>query len=266
MTSKVRVFYKVFLYFVISLNLLLGFIGRSNAATKNLTIFAEPNLIPALTELARIYSSETSSVISAEYGSSSDMVYRIEDGEGSDIFISSHRNWQDELKMKGLIDIYNVNHFADDYLVIVTSTENKKLPRELLGKEVSFEEALKVLNDKRQDLIVDHSATSLGLHSKSAVNLRKFNKIRVFKKLPEDISTAEDIISKNPNIFSLMLNSEVHDNDSFRIIAKTKRIAVFYQALVIAGENMENARQFSNFLMSKKAQEILQKNGFTIGY
>ena len=63
-----------------------------------------------------------------------------------------------------------------------------------------------------------------------------------------------------------MLYSEVYDNDQFLIIAKTQRIAVFYQALVIAGENMENARQFSNFLKSDRSQTILQKNGFVASY
>lgn len=266
MTGKVRIIHKAVLCFVISLKLSLGFAGVSQAATKNLTIFAEPNLIPALTEISRLYSGNTSSIISVEYGSSVDMLYRIEDGESSDIFISSHRNWQDELKMKGLIDIYNINHFADDQLVIATSAKNKKLPGEFLADAVTFDLALSVLNKNRLDLIIDHAATSLGLHSKSAVDLQKYNRIRVFEKLPEDISTAEDIINKNPNIYSLMLNSQVHNNKNFKVIAKTKRIAVFYQTLVIAGENMENARQFSNFLMSKKAKNILKNNGFAVDF
>lgn len=266
MTGKVKITFKALLYIFISLKLLLGFAGSSLAAAKNLTIFAEPNMIPALTEISRIYSGKNYAIISTEYGSSADMVYRIEDGESSDLFISSHKQWQDELKLKGLIDIYNINHFADDYLVIVTSKNNRKLPKEFLDGEIPFDKALSLLNEKRLDLIIDNAATSLGLHSKNIVSSQKFPSIRIFKKLPEDISTAQDIINKNPNIYSLMLNSQIHGNEDFRIIAKTLRIAVFYQALVIAGENMESARQFSNFLKSKKAQQIFQKHGFAAQY
>lgn len=267
MNGKVRAMYRTILCFtLVSLSFVSFFASHCVAATRTLTLFAEPNLAPALTEISRLYSTATSSTISVEYGNSEDMVRRIEDGESSDIFISSHKNWQDELKLKGLIDIYNINHFADDNLVIATSAKNSKLPKEFAQSKTSFIQALTTLDKNRLNLVVDNNTTSLGLHSNNAIDSKKFHKMKIFKKLPEDVSTAEDIITKNPNTYSLMLSSEVYDNDSFLIIAKDQRIAVFYQALVIAGENMENARQFSNFLKSKKSQKILQKYGFVTSY
>ncbi len=239
------------------------FISRaSNAYTpKTITIFAEPNLSSALTEISRLYSTENKSMISVEFGSAPDMIDRIEDGEASDLFISAHKAWIDNLKQKGLVDIYNINHIIDDTLALITSAENKSLPKKLSTKKLSFDEALAILNDNKLDLLIDHNSSSLGQHSRYLVDNKKFNAIRIHKKLPEDRSSATNLISKNPNIFSVMLGSQV-SNDKFKVISRLENRKIYYQALVIAGNNMKNAREFSNFLKSDKAQKIFIRNGF----
>ena len=234
--------------------------------TKSLTIFAEPNLASALTEISRLYSKESAVVVSIELGSASDMINRIEEGEDSDLFISAHKTWIDDLKQKGLVDIYNINHITDDTLVLVTSTNNKKIPKTLKVKGLKFNEALSILNKNRFDLVVDHSSSSLGQHSDHLVDDKKFRSIRLYKKLPEDRSSAADLIRKNPNIYSVMLGSQINGNDNFQAISTLKNREIFYEALVVAGDSMENAREFSNFLKNDRSQKIFRKNGFVGEY
>jgi ABC-type molybdate transport system substrate-binding protein len=46
------------------------------------------------------------------------------------------------------------------------------------------------------------------------------------------------------------------------ILATKKNLNIFYQALVIAGDNMEVAREFLKFLKSAEAKKILEQSGF----
>ncbi len=255
--KKIAVFEFLVILFVAS---------NSYSKSSTLTIFAEPNLSSALTEIARLYSKQNSNLISIEFGSASEMINRIEDGEPSDLFISAHKVWIDDLKQKGLIDIYNVTHITDDTLVLVTSTENKRVPVELRQKGLKFADALEILNKNRSDLLIDHKSSSLGQHSDYLVDNNKFRSIRLFRKVPEDRSSTTSLIMENPNIYSIMLGSQINNVDKFQVISTLKNRKIFYQSLVIAGDNMKNAREFSNFLTSQQAQEVFRRNGFVGDY
>ena len=52
-----------------------------------------------------------------------------------------------------------------------------------------------------------------------------------------------------------MLRDNVHISDC---------LDIFYQALVIAGNNMEVAREFLKFLKTPQSKEILKENGFIV--
>ena len=231
---------------------------------KTLTIFAEPNLAYALTEIVKNYSKESATIVSVQFGPASDMISRIEDGEASDLFLSAHKTWIDNLKQKGLIDIYNINHITDDTLTLVTSAENVSVPQALDVKDLDFYEALAILNKNRLDLFVDNDFSSLGQHSKYLIDYKKFNSIRLFKKLPEDKTPVLEVILKNNRIYGIVLGSQI--SDRLKVISRLENRKIFYQALVVAGDNMDNAREFSNFLKSKQSQKIFRKNGFVGNY
>lgn len=231
---------------------------------KTLTIFAEPNLSYALTEIAKTYSKESATIVSVQFGSASDLIDRIEDGEASDLFLSAHKTWIDNLKQKGLVDIYNINHVTDDTLTLITSADNISMPQALDTKNLDFYEALAILNKNRLDLLVDNNLSSLGQHSTYLIDYKKFNSIRLFRKLPEDQTPVLDVISKNNRIYGVVLGSQV--SNRFKVISRLENRKIFYQALVVAGDNMDNAREFSNFLKSKKSQKIFRKNGFVGNY
>jgi len=117
---KLRVIIKLVLIFIFTLNC-------KNALAlqiKNLTVLAEPNMVPSLTKLSRIYSQKNGVTISVNFSSSTDLISEIESGEPADVFISAHKFWIENLKQKGLVDIYNISHIADDSLVLVTSDRN----------------------------------------------------------------------------------------------------------------------------------------------
>jgi len=234
------------------------------AQIKNLTILAEPNMVTALTKIARIYSQKNSAIVSISFASSSDLINDIDSGEPADIFISAHRDWIANLKQKGLVDIYNIIHVASDGLVLVTSKNNAKVPTALLEHKLSLENALKILDQNHLNLIVDNEGSSLGQYSQDLLALLQLSNIKVFEKLHEDKMSVFSLIEENPDNYTITLTSQAQDRDSLKVLSEMQNHNIFYQALVIAGDNMEAAREFSRFLRTPQARIIFKQSGFLV--
>ena len=125
--------------------------------SRNLTIFAEPNMSLALVKIVRLHSQAANIAITANFDSAKELIADIESGESVDVFISAHQGAIETVKQKGLADIHNIGY-----------------------------------------------------------------------------------------------------------VARLKNNEVFYQALVIAGDNMETAREFVKFLKSDVAKAIFQDSGFEV--
>lgn len=231
---------------------------------KNLTVLAEPNMVGALTKISRIYSQKNGIIISVSFAPSGELISDIEAGEPSDVFISAHHFWIDNLKQKGLVDIYNIGHIANDSLVLVTSKDNKNMPEELLVKNLNLVKALEILNQNNAILIVDHDGSSLGQYSEYLLKNMDLKSIQIFKKLYEDRTSIANLLNNNHNSYTILLASQIKNHDEFMILSDIKSQHIFYQALVIAGDNMDTAREFLRFLKSKQAKDIFEENGFMI--
>lgn len=257
---KLRVIIKLVLIFIFTLNC-------KNALAlqiKNLTVLAEPNMVSSLTKLSRIYSQKNRVTISVNFSSSTDLISEIESGEPADVFISAHKFWIENLKQKGLVDIYNISHIADDSLVLVTSDRNSKIPYEFLNQSPDLVSALSILDSYGSEIVIDHDGTSLGQYSQQLVTDLNLKQIKIFNRLQEDKNSVLNIINTNPQSYTILLSSEVKDKKNIKILSSFKNSQIFYQALVIAGDNMENAREFVKFLKTKEAISVFYNSGFII--
>lgn len=239
---------------------------NSLAATnsRNLTIFAEPNMVLVMTKIAQIYSKKANVIIAINFNPPSDSVDNIDLGEPADLFISAHPEWITTLTQKGLADVYNSGYVASDKLVLVTSTSNKNVPKELLNGEISFEESMQILNKNKATLILDYEGNSSGKFSNDVINKSNLLQLKLFKKLAEDRSPILNILRAHQNNYALLLASQVKEDVSFKILATTNAQNIYYQALVIAGDHMKIAREFLNFLKGSEASAIFEKHGFNV--
>lgn len=66
--------------------------------------------------------------VSSNFGDSAIQAKKIEDGESADIFITSHAELIEQLKTKGLVDVYSIGAIAAQgpttYSVVVVAGEN----------------------------------------------------------------------------------------------------------------------------------------------
>lgn len=226
--------------------LILLFCNFSQASeSKNLTIFAESNLSVPLVKIIREYSKEKNAIISINLQSSFDLIERIDEGEPADIFISSHDDWVNILKQKGLIDIYSISNIATDNLVLISSnqkfiTENHNIK--------NIKNIFQRISNLQYGLITESKYKSLGKYSDKIIKKYNIKPHIVFRKLNEDKKSIIDFVAENENLFALVLESSILPNDNVQIITKIPDIEINYQASAIAGDNMELARDFIKYL------------------
>jgi molybdate transport system substrate-binding protein len=230
--------------------------------SRNLTIFAEPNIAIPLTKIARHYSRAANVIVSLNFSSANSLMNNIDSGEPADIFISAHSSWIEMLHQKGVVDIYNVAYIAQDELVLVAQKDNADLPVELSNKNLSTEEILNILDTNKATVILDEEGSSSGLFGKNILAQLHLENIKIFSRLAEDKTSLLTAIKSDKKNYSILLNSQIYGRNDFQILAKKTDEKIFYQALVIAGDNMEVAREFLKFLKSAQAKEYFKSYGF----
>lgn len=252
---------KIFLsgFFILFFSLQNSFASSS----RNLTIFAEPNMVVALTKISRLYSQKSNVIVSVNFGYSSDLIHEVDSGEPADVFISAHSGWIETLRQKGLVDVYNIGYIAIDKLALVTSKSNPTLQAELVTGKISIEEILKILDQNKSTLILDSEGNSSGKFSNELVRSLALENLQLFNKLSEDKSPILNIVKSNSDQYALLLKSQVKNDRNLQILATKEDENIFYQALVIAGDNMEVAREFLKFLKTEAAKTIFKESGFT---
>ncbi len=253
------------------LNFLIFCIFFSSISTKsfgsqsrNLTVFSEPNMAMALSKIARQFSQKNNVIVSINFSSSFDLINEIDLGAPANVFISAHPQIIENLRQKGVVDVYNVAYIANDELVLSTSKTNNHFPIKLLKKNINLEDSLKILDENKLSLIVDHEGVSSGIYSKKIIQNLSLGNLKIFNKLPEDQSSLIRDIENNKDTYGLLFRSQLQNNNNLRILATQKDKNIFYQAFVIAGDRMDVAREFLNFLKTSNSKDILRNSGFIV--
>jgi molybdenum ABC transporter molybdate-binding protein len=245
------------------INLLLPInLVSAKTSSRNLTIFAEPNLFQALTKISRAYSKKNNVVVSINFNSSEKLIDYIEEGGVIDLFICANEEQIKAIKQRGLADVYNSVNIAFDKLVLVTSNQDSQLLLQLKN-QMPIAQAIKILDKDKIHSIIDDEETLLDTQSLKLINETANLDLELSKKLDEEAKTLNnpDLASK---YYAISLASQAQNKKDITIVTTFDKADIIYQALIIAGDNMEVAREFVQFLKSKEAKLILVESGFIV--
>ena len=227
--------------------------------TRNINVYADPNLSSAIIKIARDFSQKNNATITVNLDSSIDFLNNLDEESGFDVFISANSSVIDTLKQRGLVDVYNIFYVTSDKLVLVCK-KDAMIPINMKQKNISLIDALKIIDDYRLNLIVNHVNTSEGFYSKKILNSVDFKNLKVFEKMPEDRSLLIHDIEDNYDSYGLIFSSKLVKNNNLRIIASDQERS--YQAMAIVSNNMDLSREFLKFLKTENAKKIFTDSGF----
>ncbi len=261
-----------FVFMLISGNVFAQEISKNNVKedvvvskkVNNITVFSESNMTFPLVKISRLYSAASDSTVSINFNNPTELIKNIGDGESADVFIASHSDWIDDLKQKGWVDVYNLANVAKDKLVLITSKKNSKINVSKITQLSDIKAILKEINNQKLALIVDPSLTSLGKYTDAILKENvKFNS-RIYHRALEDKKSVIDFINENDEYLGIVLASSVKNYNDILVLKTITNSEIYYQALVIAGPNMDRARDFLKFIKSDQAKNIFAGNGFVV--
>ena len=255
--------------FLLSTTVLTLLATGANANTQppsrihDVTVFADTSLTIALTKIARRYSSEKQLSVSAVFSSTKEQVERIEDGEEAHLFISAKPSWIKRLQQQGLIDVYSRTNIASNILSIAgpVATKGEDAP---VNSE-TLHTLLPTDDDEFQFALGDPEYLAEGTYGFQALQNTGLNvELEPYYSI---MRSSHDMFraTQKYGAYSAILKTDAMLHPDVHIVSHFPTESydpITYQAVVVAGENMDGARKFLSYLQSDEALEVLTNYGF----
>lgn len=231
-------------------------------ALSNLTIMADSSVSLAVSKLARDYARQKNIAVATSFINKDAQNTQINEGAEANILITPNKEWLDSLQEKGLIDIYSRIEFARGNMALI-GNNNSQLNMNI---SASAETAplIAAMQGEQALLLPSPDTIYNGRFAKDA--LRQVGWLDVLEPYTlyiKDNAQIRQMVSGD-NYFTIVPESEAIARSDARIIGvfpDNKENILHYYAAVIAGEDMNCARDFLRYLGSKTAHNILSNTG-----
>jgi molybdate transport system substrate-binding protein len=238
-------------------------LARPANALPSVNVMADSNLNVAISHIARSYSSEKNIVVNSSYADVATQEAQIIDGAAADILITPKASLIEDLKTRGVIDVYSQIPIARDMLVLAGPQDS---PLNVdLEKEFPIAAILKQIAEEPLFIVASPEFLPEGGFSKEALRaVHAAGFMEPYTLYLKDRNQMFEMIA-DKGAYGVVLSSSALRRKNIRVLgtfhAHTHQ-PIQYYAVVIAGENMDAARGFLAYLQSPAAKIIFRKNGF----
>jgi molybdate transport system substrate-binding protein len=232
-------------------------------ALPSVTILADTSMGAAITEIARAYAREHNVVASTVFTPSAAQEQEIKEGGSADVLITPKLTWLEDMKTQGLLDVYSQTKLARNRLALIGPLDSpihvrsgEVFPTTPLVREMGGEPLFMVGNP---ETLIE------GIYGKEA--LRTLGVTEDLGEYTLYVKNLNDMFRmvRETKAYGVVFYSSTISQSGLRVIdllPETSHKPVEYYAQVIAGENMDEARKFMDYLKSATAKRILRENGF----
>lgn len=246
---------------------LLMLLGASPAwAIPTLNIMADKSLAIPMTQIAREYARSHQVSVSTAFISTSDQLEQINEGGAADLLITQRADTIETLKLQGVVDIYSQTIVAKNRLVLAA-------PLSIPGEMEFFDRQMFPVG-LMQQMAGGDLRIYIGSPDYLASGMFAMEAFRNMDTL-QDIEPYVRYVKYSPEMYSLMeaggfgimFYTEVLQNKNLRVMnffPESSHEPILYQAVVVAGENMDEARRFLDFLKTRESKRIIDLNGFVV--
>lgn len=181
----------------------------------------------------------------------------------ADIFIATRPNTIQALKNQGLIDVYSQISLIKNRLALVTYKHNTL--ELILIPKLPLASILERIDPGFSFVLGDPDFQDVGLYGLEALRSHEIagdlEPYFLFIRSPADMQEA----SSAQGGYGIMLLTEALRNPKLKILGvfpQTAHTPIAYQAMVVAGENMQPAREFMHYLSTPDAIAVFTEYGF----
>ena len=268
---------KKFGILTLALCLMLGAVGCSNNSSSSsssnassaasssgdssekveLNISAAASLQEAMVELEKEFKNINPDVkLTVNLGSSGSLMQQIQEGAPCDLFISAGAKQMDALVEDGIVEKDAVKTLLTNDLVLVAAK----------GEKVDSLDALKT-DDVEKIAIGDPESVPAGKYAKEVLdNTKLYDNVKDKLVLAKDVKEVLSWVQKGNADVGFVYLSDATGVDDVDVVLTTdddSHSEIAYPVAVLKDSKQAKvAQQFEDFLLSDKAQNILEKHGF----
>lgn len=268
---------KKFSILTLALCLMLGAVGCSNNSSSSsssnassaasssgdssekveLNISAAASLQEAMVELEKEFKNINPDVkLTVNLGSSGSLMQQIQEGAPCDLFISAGAKQMDALVEDGTVEKDAVKTLLTNDLVLVAAK----------GEKVDSLDALKT-DDVKKIAIGDPESVPAGKYAKEVLdNTKLYDNVKDKLVLAKDVKEVLSWVQKGNADVGFVYLSDATGVDDVDVVLTTdddSHSEIAYPVAVLKDSKQAKvAQQFEDFLLSDKAQNILEKHGF----
>lgn len=233
-------------------------------ALSNITIMADDSVSLAITRLAREYARLNGVAVATSFISKEVQDKQINEGAEANVLITPDKEWLDRLQESGLIDVYSRVEIATTRMAIVSgmgstltmdiSPRNETAP---LINAMAFEQLF---------LLPSPDTIYYSRFARSALREADWmDALEPYTLYLKEQQQIDNLVLKD-NAYTIRPQSEILMKPNMRIVGlfpESVDAPMRYYAAVIAGEDMNTARDFLSYLGSKTARHIMNNAGLT---
>ena len=222
-----------------------------------LNISAAASLQEAMVELEKEFKDINPDVkLTVNLGSSGSLMQQIQEGAPCDLFISAGAKQMDALVEHGTVEKDAVKTLLTNDLVLVAAK----------GEKVDSLDALKT-DDVEKIAIGDPESVPAGKYAKEVLdNTKLYDNVKDKLVLAKDVKEVLSWVQKGNADVGFVYLSDATGVDDVDVVLTTdddSHSEIAYPVAVLKDSKQAKvAQQFEDFLLSDKAQNILEKHGF----
>ena len=222
-----------------------------------LNISAAASLQEAMVELEKEFKNINPDVkLTVNLGSSGSLMQQIQEGAPCDLFISAGAKQMDALVEDGTVEKDAVKTLLTNDLVLVAAK----------GEKVDSLDALKT-DDVEKIAIGDPESVPAGKYAKEVLdNTKLYDNVKDKLVLAKDVKEVLSWVQKGNADVGFVYLSDATGVDDVDVVLTTDEDThseIAYPVAVLKDSKQAKvAQQFEDFLLSDKAQNILEKHGF----
>lgn len=227
-----------------------------------LSVMVDSSISLPITVIARHYARQNGIAVNVTSDDSSALVKQITEGVAADVFITAHARWVEDLKLQGMIDVYSPANIAANRLGLLTFAGNTQEPPAESG---AFGDWLLELAQQGVLMISNPDTREDGYYTR--ILLRKLgvwdsiSPFLLYTENPYEIPAAV----ASQRIYAITYKTATQGRSDVKLLPDFPMAAapvITYQAVVVAGEQMDAARQFLMYLSEDASRNLLASYGF----
>jgi molybdate transport system substrate-binding protein len=232
-------------------------------ALESVSVLADGNLRAVISQIGRSYSRDFNIIVNTSFAPVAVQETQISEGAAADILITPRVSWIEDLKMRGLVDVYSQTAFTRDQLALVGPAGSQidanlknRFPVAEIIRMIDYEPLFVMANP---ETLPEGGIAKEAMRAIDAADYME--PYTVYLKQRDEML---EMVNKS-DAYGVFLYSSIRHYPGIKLLdvfPESTHKPFDYYAVVIAGDNMDGARKFIEYLKTPPAQAIFKKNGF----